>query len=222
MEPTATTACGDGAELWTILDDSGRNPAWEAGSRRLLQEPVTVRVLVADGYPVVRAGIRQFLRARDVAVVGEAATGAEAVAAAARLRPDVVVLDATLTDASRQIRAAVVVLSTAIAPELVAAAAEAGAAAYLVKDLEAADLLDAVRRVAAGERLVDPRAGAAVLQARAPLSSQELRVLRLAAKGFTTPSAGATDRGARAGPPRRRPRRGCRRRACASRSTGTP
>jgi DNA-binding NarL/FixJ family response regulator len=152
---------------------------------------MTVRVLVADGYPVVRAGIRQFLRARDVAVVGEAGTGAEAVAEATRLRPDVVVLDAALVDACRRIRAAVVVLSTAVAPELVAAAAEAGVAAYLVKDLEAADLLDAVRRVAAGERLVDPRAGAAVLQARAPLSSQELRVLRLAAKGFTNREIGS-------------------------------
>jgi DNA-binding NarL/FixJ family response regulator len=152
---------------------------------------MTVRVLVADGYPVVRAGIRQFLRARDVAVVGEAATAAEATSAAKRLRPDVVVLDAALVDACRQIRAAVVVLSTAVAPELVAAAAEAGAAAYLVKDLEAADLLDAVRRVAAGERLVDPRAGAAVLQAGAALSSQELRVLRLVAEGFTNREIGS-------------------------------
>jgi two-component system response regulator DevR len=152
---------------------------------------MTVRVLVADGYPVVRAGIRQFLRARDVAVVGEAATAAAATSAAKRLRPDVVVLDAALVDACRQIRAAVVVLSTAVAPELVAAAAEAGAAAYLVKDLEAADLLDAVRRVAAGERLVDPRAGAAVLQAGAALSSQELRVLRLVAEGFTNREIGS-------------------------------
>jgi DNA-binding NarL/FixJ family response regulator len=152
---------------------------------------VSVRVLVADGYPVVRAGIRQFLRARDVAVVGEAGTGAEAVAEAARLRPDVVVLDETFSNACREIRAAVVVLSTSVAPDLVAAAAEAGAAAYLVKDLEAADLLDAVRRVAAGERLVDPRAGAAVLQAGASLSSQELRVLRLAAEGFTNREIGS-------------------------------
>ena len=94
---------------------------------------MTVRVLVADGYPVVRAGIRQFLRARDVAVVGEAGTGAEAVSAAARLRPDVVVLDAALGSVCRQImerapKAAVAVLSTSVAPDLVAAAADAGAA----------------------------------------------------------------------------------------------
>ena len=152
---------------------------------------MSVRVVVADGYPVVRAGIRQFLRARDVTVVGEAATGAEAVSAAGRLRPDVVVLDASLADACKQIQAAVVVLSTSIAPDLVAAAAEAGAAAYLVKDLEGAELLDAVRRVAAGETLVDPRAGAAVFQARTSLSSQELRVLMLAAEGCTNREIGS-------------------------------
>jgi DNA-binding NarL/FixJ family response regulator len=146
---------------------------------------VTVRVLVADGYPVVRSGLLQFLRAPDVEVVGEAATAAEAVSEAARLRPDVVVLEAALADACPQIPAAVVVLSTSVAPELVAAAAEAGAAAYLVKDLERPQLLDAVRRAAAGERIVDPRAGAAIFQGRASLSSQELRVLALAAEGCT-------------------------------------
>jgi DNA-binding NarL/FixJ family response regulator len=78
-----------------------------------------------------------------------------------------------------------VVLSTSVAPELVAAAAEAGAAAYLVKDLERPHLLDAVRRAAAGERVVDPRAGAAIFRAPAALSNQELRVLALAAEGCT-------------------------------------
>ena len=152
---------------------------------------MTVRVLVADGYPVVRAGIRQFLRARDVTVVGEAGTGAEAVSEAARLRPDVVVLDASLTDACRQIKPPVVALSTSIAPDLVAAAAKAGAAAYLVKDLEGPELLDAVRRVATGERVVDPRAGAAVFQTRTSLSGQELRVLALAAEGCTNREIGS-------------------------------
>ena len=146
---------------------------------------MTVRVLVSDGYPVVRAGLRQFLRAPDVAVVGEAASAVEVVSSAERLRPDVVVLDATLADACGQVPAAVVVLSSSVAPDLVAAAAEAGAAAFLVKDLEGPELLDAVQRVAAGERLVDPRAGAAMFRPRATLSSQELRVLALAAEGCT-------------------------------------
>ncbi len=152
---------------------------------------MTVRVLVADGYPVVRAGLRQFLRARDVAVVGEAATAAEAVSAASRLRPDVVVLDSALAEACRQIETAVVIVATSVAPDLVAAAGKAGAAAYLVKDLEGPELLAAVRRVAAGERLVDPRAGAAALQSGASLSSQELRVLTLAAEGFTNREIGS-------------------------------
>jgi two-component system response regulator DevR len=152
---------------------------------------MTVRVLVVDGYPVVRAGLRQFLRARDVAVVGEAATAAEAVSAASRLRPDVVVLDSALAEACRQIEAAVVIVATSVAPDLVAAAGKAGAAAYLVKDLEGPELLAAVRRVAAGERLVDPRAGAAALQTGASLSSQELRVLTLAAEGFTNREIGS-------------------------------
>jgi two-component system response regulator DevR len=152
---------------------------------------MTVGVLVADGYPVVRAGLRQFLRARDIAVVGEAATAAEAVSAASRLRPDVVVLDSALAEACRQIEAAVVIVATSVAPDLVAAAGKAGAAAYLVKDLEGPELLAAVRRVAAGERLVDPRAGAAALQTGASLSSQELRVLTLAAEGFTNREIGS-------------------------------
>jgi len=152
---------------------------------------MTVRVLVADGYPVVRAGLRQFLRARDIAVVGEAATAAEAVSAASRLRPDVVVLDSALAEACRQIETAVVIVATSVAPDLVAAAGKAGAAAYLVKDLEGPELLAAVRRVAAGERLVDPRAGAAALQTGASLSSQELRVLTLAAEGFTNREIGS-------------------------------
>jgi DNA-binding NarL/FixJ family response regulator len=165
---------------------------------------MAIRVLVVDGYPVVRAGIRQALRARDVVVVGEAGTGAAAVSEAAQLRPDVVVLDATLPDTSgppvceqimaRLPTAAVVFLSSSVEPELVTASADAGACAYLLKDLEPSHLLDAVRRVAAGERLVDPRAGAAAFRARASntlLSSQELRVLRLAARGFTNREIGS-------------------------------
>ena len=164
---------------------------------------MTVRVLVVDGYPVVRAGVRQVLNASDLVVVGEVGTGAAAVSAAVKLRPDVVVLDATLPDipapvvcgriAERVPKAAVAVLASSVEPDLVAACADAGAAAYLVKDLEEAELLDAVRRVAAGEKVVDPRAGAAVFRARASgtlLTSQELRVLALAAQGFTNREIG--------------------------------
>ena len=164
---------------------------------------MTIRVLVVDDYPVVRAGVRQILQAPDVAVVGEVGTGAAALSAAAKLRPDVVVLDATLPDMptplvcerilERAPASAVAVLSSSVEPDLVAACAEAGAAAFLVEDLEEVDLLDAVRRVAAGENVVDPRAGAAAFRARTSrtlLTSQELRVLALAAQGHTNREIG--------------------------------
>jgi DNA-binding NarL/FixJ family response regulator len=164
---------------------------------------MTIRVLVVDDYPVVRAGVRQCLDAPDVAVVGEVGTGAAAVSAAAKLRPDVVVLDATLPDtptprvceqlAERAPAAAVAVLSSSVEPDLVAACADAGAAAFLVEDLEEVELLDAVRRVAGGESVVDPRAGAAAFRARASrtlLTAQELRVLALAAQGYTNREIG--------------------------------
>ena len=164
---------------------------------------MTIRVLVVDDYPVVRAGVRQSLHASDIAVVGEVGTGAAAVSAAAKLRPDVVVLDATLPDMptplvceqilERVPASAVTVLSSSVEPDLVAACADAGAAAYLVEDLEEADLQDAVRRVAAGESVVDPRAGAAAFRARTSktlLTSQELRVLALAAQGHTNREIG--------------------------------
>jgi DNA-binding NarL/FixJ family response regulator len=89
--------------------------------------------------------------------------------------------------------AAVAFLSAYVDPELVAAAADAGASAYLLKDAEELDLADAVRRLARGERLVDPRAAAAALGARRPaprLSDQELRVLELAAQGCTNREIG--------------------------------
>jgi DNA-binding NarL/FixJ family response regulator len=165
---------------------------------------VTVHVLLVDDHRVVREGLRRCLDAPDLAVVGEAATGAAAIAAAAELEPDVVVLDARLPDlpgarvcsALLEARPSVAVafLSAYLDPQLVAAAADAGASAYLLKDVEELDLADAVRRVAAGERLFDPRAAAAAIGARGPtprLSDQELRVLELAAQGCTNREIGA-------------------------------
>jgi two-component system, NarL family, response regulator DevR len=164
---------------------------------------MTVRVLLVDDHRVVREGLRRCLDAPGVAVIGEAATGAAAIAAAAELHPDVVVLDARLPDlpCAHVCEALlesvpgveVAVLSAYLDPQLVAAAADAGASAYLLKDAEELDLADAVRRVAAGERLVDPRAAAAALGTRrsAPrLSDQELRVLALAAQGCTNREIG--------------------------------
>jgi two-component system, NarL family, response regulator DevR len=164
---------------------------------------MSIRVLLVDDHRVVREGLRRCLDAPDLDVVGEAATGAAAVAAAARLRPDVVVLDAKLPDmpgpvvcaaiAERLPTAVIAVLSAYLEPQLVAAAVDAGASAYLLKDAEELDLARAVRQVAAGERLVDPRAAAAALGTRGSgpaLSNQELRVLALAAQGCTNREIG--------------------------------
>ncbi|MBA2530227.1 MAG: response regulator transcription factor, partial [Euzebyales bacterium] len=102
-----------------------------------------IHVLLADDHPVVRQGLRAFLESRDgMAVVGEAANGVEAVAAAARLRPDVVVMDLVMPDmdgvtATARITAMrpaprVLVLTSFAAEEQVVRAVRAGAAGYLM------------------------------------------------------------------------------------------
>lgn len=128
---------------------------------------MTVRVLVADDQALVRGGFRMILEARpDLEVVGEAADGQEAVEAAARLRPDVVLMDVRMpgTDglqATRRIvdsgsSARVVVLTTYDVDDAVFAALRAGASGFLLKDVRPADLVEAVRVVARGDALLAP------------------------------------------------------------------
>jgi DNA-binding NarL/FixJ family response regulator len=127
-------------------------------------------VLLADDQTLVRAGFRVLLdRADDLEVVAEVADGAEAVTAARRLRPDVVLMDIRMPgldglEATRRIaadpalgRVRVVVLTTYEVDEYVFAALQAGASGFLLKDIEPDDLRQAVRVVAAGDALLSPR-----------------------------------------------------------------
>jgi DNA-binding NarL/FixJ family response regulator len=128
--------------------------------------PNPVRVLIADDHATIRAGLRLVLDAAgDIEVVGEAADGAVAVRQAAALRPHVVLMDIRMpgTDgiaATRAITAAghadVLVLTTFDIDEYVFGALRAGAAGFLLKTVEPPALIDAIRRVAAGDGVLAP------------------------------------------------------------------
>jgi DNA-binding NarL/FixJ family response regulator len=130
-----------------------------------------IKVLVVDGQPVVRAGLRAVLESeQDIAVAGEAADGFEAVAVAADLRPDVVLVDAgvpgldvtqmteRIIDGSDHAGTSVLVLAARETDECLLEALRAGASGFLVKTTEPAELVDAVRVAAAGEALLSPSA----------------------------------------------------------------
>jgi DNA-binding NarL/FixJ family response regulator len=128
---------------------------------------MTVRVVLADDQPLVRAALRMAITdAADIEVVGEAGTGSEAVEVAERQRPDVVVMDIRMPglngiEATRRITQAaasthVIVLTTFDHDDHVYGALRAGAAGFLVKDMALDDILAAIRVVAAGDGLIAP------------------------------------------------------------------
>jgi DNA-binding NarL/FixJ family response regulator len=169
-----------------------------------------IRVLVADDHPIVRAGIVGLLAdADDIEVVGEAADGAEAVAQARLLHPDVVLLDLRMpvldgVAATGQIVSAglgrVLVLTTYESDQQILAAIGAGAAGYLLKAAPATEILAGVRAVAEGESALSPsvaarlvrhvRTGPVEAPAASLLSPRELDVLRLVATGLTNAEIG--------------------------------
>ncbi|MGE5590642.1 MAG: response regulator [Bacillota bacterium] len=166
---------------------------------------MTIRILVVDDHPVVREGIAAMLsRQSDLAVVGEAADGLEAVEQAQLLRPDVVLMDLQMprldgVEAIRRIRAQlpdtqVIILTTYDTDELVFQGIQAGARGFLLKDAPREDLFRAIAAVHRGESLLQPsvaaklidrvtQLGAASPQAEDRLSDREMDVLRLMAKG---------------------------------------
>ena len=125
-----------------------------------------IRVLLADDQPLVRTGFRMILESEpDIEVVGEAGDGSDAVRQAGRLRPDVVVMDIQMPvqdgiSATAQIAAAgharVLILTTFHLDENVISALRSGASGFLLKDVHASRLLEAIRVVHAGDAIVDP------------------------------------------------------------------
>jgi len=159
---------------------------------------LTARVLLVDDHPFIRAGLRGMLDADPaLEVVGEAADGEEAVAQAAALAPDVVLMDLSMPRldgiaATTAILAAapatrVLVLTSFGDRRRVQQALRAGAIGYLLKDSEPETVVAAVRSAAAGDVPVDPRVAGALLPApprRPDLSPREEEVLALIAEGF--------------------------------------
>ena len=165
-----------------------------------------MRVFLLDDHEIVRRGVKELLEAEgDLEVVGEAGTAAEALARIPPTRPDVAVLDVRLPDGDgvqvcREIRSALpevhcLMLTSFADDEALFQAIMAGASGYVLKQIKGADVVEAVRAVAAGRSLLDPAVTARVVdrlrdgqeedELLARLSPQERNILRLIADGLT-------------------------------------
>lgn len=169
---------------------------------RLSVDQKQLRVVIVEDHEITRNGIAAVLGRAGIVTVGEAGTGGEATEIIERERPDVVLLDIRLPDqlgieTLRAIRerfpdVPVMILTSHSDPHLVEVALDSGADGFLLKRIESAKLPSFVRRVAAGERVLDPDVVQLMEQAEAvrdqrlgALSPRELEVLELVAQGLT-------------------------------------
>jgi DNA-binding NarL/FixJ family response regulator len=172
---------------------------------------MTIKVFLLDDHEVVRRGVKDLLEAEgDIQVIGEAGTASSAVARIPALRPDVAVLDVRLPDGdgvtvcrdirSRMPEIACLMLTSFGDDEALLDAILAGAAGYVLKQIRGNDLVGAVRTVASGQSMIDPRT-ASQLVARlrdqsvekdplAGLTEQEKRILELIGQGLTNRQIG--------------------------------
>jgi DNA-binding NarL/FixJ family response regulator len=162
-----------------------------------------IRVLIVDDHAVVREGLRAFLELQDrVEVIGEAGDGREAIEEAERLRPDVILMDLVMprldgVEAMRELHeqvpaARVIVLTSFLDDERLVPALRAGAAGYLLKNVEPQELARAIRLADAGEAMIDPAVAARLVDALVEvrgdegpkLTRREQEVLELIGRGL--------------------------------------
>lgn len=156
-----------------------------------------IRVLVAEDQAMVLGALAALLDIEpDLEVVGRARNGRDALEQTRRLKPDVVVTDIEMPEmsgldlavqlAADRPRIRVVILTTFARPGYLRRALEAGASAYLLKDAPSSQLADAIRRVHAGTRVIDPALAADAWSEADPLTDRERQVLRLAGDGLSS------------------------------------
>jgi DNA-binding NarL/FixJ family response regulator len=175
---------------------------------------MTIRVFLLDDHEVVRRGVRDLIEGQsdgEIEVVGEASSADEALRRVPAIRPDVAILDVRLPDGNgvevcREIRSRnpevrCLMLTSFADDEALIDAIMAGAAGYVLKQVRGSDLIESVRRVAAGQSLLDPTVTATVLErlrrgpdsdddAAARLTDQEHKILDLLAEGLTNRQIG--------------------------------